>query len=78
MLTRIMGQTVIDRTGLTGADDVDFEWSPESTYETPVDAEPSSRPSIFAFIQQFGLKLEATKGTVDIFVIDHVEKPSDN
>lgn len=36
-------------------------------------------PTIFTALQeQLGLKLESQKGPVDIIVIDHVEKPSDN
>jgi hypothetical protein len=36
-------------------------------------------PSIFAAVQeQLGLKLESIKGPVEILVIDHVEKPSQN
>ena len=36
---------------------------------------PSDAPTIFAAVQeQMGLKLEQKKGSVDIFVIDHVEK----
>jgi uncharacterized protein (TIGR03435 family) len=31
-----------------------------------------------AFERQLGLKFEATKGPVDILVIDHIERPSDN
>jgi uncharacterized protein (TIGR03435 family) len=39
----------------------------------------SSGPSIFSAIQeQLGLKLESTKAPVDVLVIDHVEKPSEN
>jgi uncharacterized protein (TIGR03435 family) len=34
-------------------------------------------PSIFlALEQQLGLKLESTKGPVDVLVIDHVERPT--
>lgn len=37
------------------------------------------RPDLFtAFQQQLGLKLEGTKASVEILVIDKVEKPSDN
>jgi uncharacterized protein (TIGR03435 family) len=37
------------------------------------------RPSIFdALRQQLGLKLEAQKGPVEYYVIDHVEKPAGN
>ena len=45
------------------------------------DAPPpdANGPTIFAAIQeQLGLKLEAQKGPVDIYVIDRVEKPAEN
>ncbi|HEY2380328.1 MAG TPA: TIGR03435 family protein [Terriglobia bacterium] len=36
-------------------------------------------PDLYTAIQQqFGLKLESTKAPVDVIVIDHVEKPSEN
>jgi uncharacterized protein (TIGR03435 family) len=42
-------------------------------------ADPGARPSImFALEEQLGLKLESTKGRVEILVIDHVERPSEN
>jgi len=39
----------------------------------------ASLPTLYAALeQQLGLKLEARKGPVDIYVIDHVERPSEN
>jgi uncharacterized protein (TIGR03435 family) len=39
---------------------------------------PDSLPTVFTAIEQFGLKLEATKGPVDVLVIDDVQKPTEN
>jgi uncharacterized protein (TIGR03435 family) len=41
--------------------------------------DPQALPNILAAVQeQLGLKLTATKGPVEVIVIDHVEKPSVN
>jgi uncharacterized protein (TIGR03435 family) len=37
-----------------------------------------SLPTIFTAIEQFGLRLEAAKGPVDILVIDNIQKPAEN
>jgi uncharacterized protein (TIGR03435 family) len=40
-------------------------------------AEPA--PSLFTAVQeQLGLRLESTKGPVDVLVIDSVQKPTEN
>jgi uncharacterized protein (TIGR03435 family) len=73
-LSRQLGRIIVDKTGLTGRYDFTLEWTPD-------DAAPSdqSGPGIFTAIQeQLGLKLEPTKGPVDVIVIDHIEKPSAN
>jgi len=62
---------VEDRTGLTGEYDLTLTYSRSSN-----DVE---RPSIFTAIQeQLGLKLERTRGLVDVLVIDSVEHPTPN
>ncbi|MGA1983074.1 MAG: TIGR03435 family protein [Acidobacteriaceae bacterium] len=82
MLSRQLGRTVIDRTGLTAAYDFTLLWSPDNeAASSPGSASmPSDAPpSIFTAVQeQLGLKLESTKGPVDVIVIDHIEKPSEN
>jgi uncharacterized protein (TIGR03435 family) len=71
---RLGGQlerTVVDRTGLQGNFAFELEWAP--------DPDDLSGPSVFIALQeQLGLKLEPQKGSVEILVIEHVEKPSEN
>jgi uncharacterized protein (TIGR03435 family) len=65
---------VTDRTGLTGTYDFDVKYVPENS---PPEAEPG--PSIATAIQEeLGLRLEKSKGPVEVVVIDHVEKPDEN
>jgi len=83
-LSKELGRVILDKTGIKGRYDVTLKWTPE-TDATPVATGPDgtsrqdSSPSIFTAIQeQLGLKLESTKGPVQVLVIDHVEMPSEN
>lgn len=78
---------VEDKTGLTGK--YDFEIAAMPTGPETADQNPNSSvfmapgsdgPSVFATLvkEQLGLKLTATKGPVELLVIDHAEKPSAN
>jgi uncharacterized protein (TIGR03435 family) len=72
------GRPVLDRSGLRGSYDFELRWSPDLS-AAPNVSEASRTPSLFTAIQeQLGLRLEATKGPVQVLVIDHVEKPSEN
>jgi len=91
-LSRRLGRTVIDKTGLTGNYDFTLHWTPDESQGPMLKgadggpqgannaAQPdSSGPSIFTALQeQLGLKLESQKSLVEIIVIDQVEKPSEN
>jgi bla regulator protein blaR1 len=89
-LTLNLGRPVIDRTGIKGTYDFTLEWTPApdkggpQAIGLPPRAEParpadSNAPSIFTALQeQLGLKLESAKGPVEIMVINHVERPSEN
>jgi uncharacterized protein (TIGR03435 family) len=91
VLARNLGRTVVDKTGLKGEFDIKVQWTPDQTQlqlmgppgglppDMPAPQFDPNGPSIFtAFQEQLGLKLESQKGPVDVIVIDHVEKPSDN
>jgi uncharacterized protein (TIGR03435 family) len=72
---------VIDRTDLSGRFDFDLEWTPLVTPPGPAaSAVPSDAgPTLFTALQeQLGLKLESTRETVSILVIDGVNQPSPN
>lgn len=65
---------VLDRTGLTGLFDYDIVFSRE---DSPSDT--GGPPALATALQEeMGLRLEKTRGQVDIIVVDHVEKPSAN
>jgi uncharacterized protein (TIGR03435 family) len=69
-------ETVVDQTGLGGWFDIDLTVSQEPAPKVPPDAlTAASATSIGpALEEQLGLKLEPTRGPVDVLVIDHVEK----
>jgi len=74
VLSRLLGLPIVDKTGLTGYYDLLLKWTPD---EASADAVPG--PSLFTAIQDtLGLKLVSGKQPVDVLVIDHVEKPTEN
>jgi bla regulator protein blaR1 len=91
MLAQQLGRNVIDNTGLKGRYDIKLEWTPdEGPMRGPgegMERPPSetaappdnSGPSLFTALQeQLGLKLESSKGPVEILIVDHLEKASEN
>jgi uncharacterized protein (TIGR03435 family) len=80
-LSRLLQRPVVNNTGLEGNYDFKLEWTPDPGPSAP-DGQPvgiSVGPSVFSALQQqLGLRLEATQGPVDVLVIDHVDKPSEN
>lgn len=76
-------RTVIDQTAYAEKFDANMEWTPDVPLRPIPGEEPanpdSAGPSIYTALQeQLGLKLESTKGPVEVLVIDHVEKPTAN
>jgi uncharacterized protein (TIGR03435 family) len=84
-LSRQLERPVLDHTGLSGRYDFQLDWTPDSgpcsalTDGAGAAAGSSDGPSIFMALQEtLGLKLESTKGPVDVIVIDHAEKADEN
>lgn len=81
-LPMYVGRRVVDQTGVTGRFDLHLEFRRASDLHTggsevATEAE-STAPTIFTALQRLGLKLFPTSAPIDVLVIDHIERPSDN
>jgi uncharacterized protein (TIGR03435 family) len=71
-----LGRPVVDRTGLTGEFDFDLETTFAPPNPTGAGADAGA-PSVFVALQeQLGLKLEPTRTTVKVLVVDDAERPA--
>ena len=90
-LSRIVGSIVVDKTNLAGNFELtleyaadpnmggrgDFQGLPPPLAGAGPERPATDSPSIFSALQeQLGLKLESTKGPVDVLVIDRADKPT--
>jgi uncharacterized protein (TIGR03435 family) len=74
------GRPVVDKTGLTGAFDVDLTWEPEEIpgpdgTARPVAPSTDAGHLFTAIHEQLGVKLNAQRGLVDVIVIDSAPRP---
>jgi uncharacterized protein (TIGR03435 family) len=80
-LSGATNRTVIDRSEYKPPFNATLEWAADQgAAGAPVtDGSEATGASLFTALQeQLGLKLESTKGPVEVLVIDHVEKPTPN
>jgi uncharacterized protein (TIGR03435 family) len=93
ILSQQVGRTVLDKTGLTGRYDFTWQFGLSANPGAGRGGSPGGAPgganpgasadseptSIFTVLQEeLGLKLDSGKGPVEIIVIDHIERPSEN
>jgi uncharacterized protein (TIGR03435 family) len=72
-----LAKPVVDRTGLSGTYAIELQWARENS--SGAQEPDTSRPSLFTAVQeQLGLRLESAKLPVKVFVIDDVQRPSEN
>lgn len=79
MLTSMgaLDQPILDQTGLAGTFDFALEW----VFQPPGTNLQTDLPGplfMDAVREQLGLKLESRRGPVEVLVLDHVERPSQN
>ena len=86
MQSAVTDKPVVDHTGLTARYDFNLKWTPDESqfavfggYKAPATEDPNAPPSLSTALQeQLGLKIDAVKAPAEVFVIDHIEKPSAN
>lgn len=77
-LSRGLDRPIIDKTGLSGKFEDTMDWGnlAQARHDDP---DGFAMGALSAAVQaSLGLKLESAKDQVEIIVIDHVEKPSEN
>ncbi len=75
----IDGRPILDKTGLPGVYDFAMQWRPDRTPDAQASDASAGAPSLFTALQeQLGLRLVATKGPVEVVVIDSIERPTEN
>jgi uncharacterized protein (TIGR03435 family) len=78
-----VGRSVIDKTGMPGTYDVHLKWTadpaPPDNPGAPPAVDDLSEPFLFTAVrEQLGLRIESAKGPVEVVVIDHAERPTEN
>jgi len=72
LLSRQLGQMVVDQTGIAGVYDFEFKWTNDDQAPAGGDA---SVPSLFTAVEEtMGLHLKAQKVPTEVVVVDHVER----
>jgi bla regulator protein blaR1 len=88
-LSDLTGRPVIDKTGLTGLYDFTLKYAPElgriagppgffapSPGGAPPAVDPDAPSLSVALQEQLGLKLESSRGPMEVVIIDKLEKPT--
>jgi uncharacterized protein (TIGR03435 family) len=80
-LSRQLGSAVVDKTGLTGNYDFALNWKSDASgggnFNAPV-SDASASSLLTALQDQLGLKLEPQTAPMQVLIIDHAEKPTEN
>jgi uncharacterized protein (TIGR03435 family) len=84
-LSSQVGRIVVDQTALEGTYDLEFSFAPETTQaaiaatDSPTPLSDTEGPSIFTAIQEeAGLRLQARRLTIPVWIIDAVTPPTEN
>jgi uncharacterized protein (TIGR03435 family) len=80
-----LDRPVVDRTALSDRYDFNLDWAPNEDEffgmmsTRPPLSDDETKPDIFGAIQQqLGLRLTATRGIVETFIVNDAQRPTDN
>jgi uncharacterized protein (TIGR03435 family) len=78
-LTANAERKVVGKTGLTGIYEFDLTWAPDALRLPPgAEIDPNVPSLLTAIREQLGLRLVAETGTIDMFVVESIQRPSEN
>lgn len=86
VLSGMLQRPIIDKTDFSGKFDVNLRFAYEqevtvgigNPWRTP-DGDATGNPSMMTGLQQqLGLRLVSARGPVEVLVVDHAERPSEN
>jgi len=90
LLPGARNRPLVDKTGLHGRYSFKLHWMPKEPPGTPTpasggqsspsatSADPSGSPFLTALREQLGLTVQSTTAPLDTFVIEHIERPTEN
>jgi len=77
-LSKVLGRMVIDRTGLSGQYDWTLEYRVDDPSGNGAVLNPDAPSLETALQEQLGLTLTSITAPVDVLVVDHIERPSED
>jgi uncharacterized protein (TIGR03435 family) len=76
LLSRIVGAPIRDETGMSGSWDVKLKWADSSVANACASTADSAAFMFTALQEQLGLRLDASRGSIEVTVIDNAEPPT--
>ncbi len=86
LMSRFTARPVVDLTGIDGLYEFDLTFAPEANAPQQGGVGPDGKaieivpaPTVFDAVRKYGLRLEARKAPIEMFVVTHLEKtPTEN
>jgi bla regulator protein BlaR1 len=70
---------LLDKTGIQGLYRFETKgWLPMGASVAAGSPDVADRLTVFEMFGQLGLRMESQKGVVEVYIVDHIEKPSEN